>query len=147
MILSTGNKPTFGRIDTLQRSQHLIQGFATAASDGRFVQTSIISGLELLEVLSIRWIRSFRLLKNMTEFGLGVLLHDRAGKYGALVGAHVMQLAPPTADILIEVGARINVCVVGIEVVQDLRCCVNTLRRVTEGRRLRVWGTWFVRLV
>lgn len=58
-----------------------------------------------------------------------------------------MQLTPPTADILIEVGARINVCMVGIEVVQDPRCRMDTLRRVTEGRRLRVWGKWFVRLV
>jgi len=58
-----------------------------------------------------------------------------------------MMLAPPTTHILIKISARITVCIVGVKVVQYLRSSVNTLGRVTEGRRLGEWGAWFVRLV
>lgn len=53
-----------------------------------------------------------------------------------------MAISPASADILVEIGARVDVGVVGVEIIQDFRGSVDTLRRLTNLRDYTFW--WWV---
>lgn len=59
-----------------------------------------------------------------------------------------MPISPPSTDILVEICARINVCVVRIEVVEDLGCGMDAFRCLANGGwSLHIWGVIFLLLV
>jgi hypothetical protein len=72
--------------------------------------------------LGILRVRSF---KNVTKKQLRVFVHDGPGESIALVGAEIMTVPPSATDELFKVIARIELLVVGREIVQNLRCCMD----------------------
>lgn len=68
----------------------------------------------------------------MTKACLRIFTHHSPRKYGALVRAHVVPFSPPPADILIEIGAGINLIIIRVEVIENLRCGVYTLGGLTN---------------
>jgi hypothetical protein len=59
-------------------------------------------------------------------------------------------LAPATADILIKVGAGVDLVVVGVEVIEDLGCSVYTfggLAELSSSASLRALGSFVDGLV
>jgi hypothetical protein len=54
-----------------------------------------------------------------------VLVHDRAGESIALVSAEIMTVPPSATNELFKVITRVELLVIGREIVQDLRCCMD----------------------
>lgn len=58
-----------------------------------------------------------------------------------------MAISPASADILVEIGARVDVGVVGVEIIQNSRGSVDTLGRFTNLRSYPFWWWVLVSLV
>jgi hypothetical protein len=67
-----------------------------------------------------------------------VLIHDRASESVALVSAEIMTITPSAANELFKVITRVELLVIGREIVQNLRCCMDASWSQAQLRLARI---------